>query len=294
MRTARCSTCIRRSENIDRGSAARRTRCPGTWRAKQLEYTWQRTIIDRYVDFWRVTADGLDFALDAHGVDDTALREGLLNAYLSLDCYPEVPGVLNALKEAGLRTAILSNGSPMMLEAAVESAGIGGALDEVLSVDELGMYKPSPEVYQLATDALGVGRGQVSFQSSNAWDAAAAATFGFRVAWCNRFGQARERLPDAPGRGDPDPRRAAGHRAALNAPARPAASASGCLAATVDRAERRPRRGGRKRDVRSGIAGRSMAHSFPWPPATPSGIALTARGVIRLLTPGHIMGSSET
>ena len=106
--------------------------------------------------------------------------------------------MLNALKEAGLRTAILSNGSPMMLEAAVESAGIGGALDEVLSVDELGMYKPSPEVYQLATDALGVGRGQVSFQSSNAWDAAAAATFGFRVAWCNRFGQARERLPDAP------------------------------------------------------------------------------------------------
>ena len=106
--------------------------------------------------------------------------------------------MLNALKEAGLRTAILSNGSPMMLEAAVESAGIGGALDEVLSVDELGMYKPSPEVYQLATDALSVGRGQVSFQSSNAWDAAAAATFGFRVAWCNRFGQARERLPDAP------------------------------------------------------------------------------------------------
>ena len=169
-----------------------------TWRTKQLEYTWQRTILDRYVDFWRVTADGLDFALDAHGVDDAALRDDLLHAYLKLDCYPEAPGVLEALKEAGLRTAILSNGSPMMLEAAVESAGVGGVLDEVISVDELGMYKPSPEVYRLATDALGVGRGQVSFQSSNAWDAAAAATFGFRVAWCNRFGQARERLPDAP------------------------------------------------------------------------------------------------
>ena len=168
------------------------------WRAKQLEYTWQRTILERYVDFWRVTADGLDFALETHEVDDAALRDDLLDAYLDLDCYPEVPGVLNALKEAGILTAILSNGSPMMLEAAVESAGIGDRLDSVVSVDALGVYKPSAEVYQLAMDELQVGRGQVSFQSSNAWDAAAAATFGFRVVWCNRFGQARERLPDAP------------------------------------------------------------------------------------------------
>ena len=170
----------------------------GAWRAKQLEYTWQRTILDRYVDFWRVTADGLDYALDVHGVADPALRDDLLHAYLELECYPEVKGVLSALREAGLRTAILSNGSPMMLDAAVGSAGIGSVLDAVISVDALGVYKPAPEVYQLAMDELGVGRGQVSFQSSNAWDAAAAATFGFRVAWCNRFGQARERLPDAP------------------------------------------------------------------------------------------------
>ena len=170
----------------------------GMWRTKQLEYSWLRTILDRYVDFWRITADGLDYALDAHRIDDTALRDDLLHAYLDLDCYPEVPRVLNTLRDAGLRTAILSNGSPMMLEAAVESAGIGDGLDEVISVDELGMYKPSAEAYQLAMDELEVGRGQVSFQSSNAWDAAAAATFGFRVAWCNRFGQARERLPDAP------------------------------------------------------------------------------------------------
>lgn len=170
----------------------------GTWRTKQLEYTWQRTLLDRYVDFWRITADGLDYALEAHAVDDAALRDDLLHAYLRLDCYPEVPGVLSTLKDAGLLAAILSNGSPMMLEAAVESAGIGHLLDAVISVDALGMYKPSPEVYQLALDALEVGRGQVSFQSSNAWDAAGAATFGFRVAWCNRFGQTRERLPDAP------------------------------------------------------------------------------------------------
>ena len=168
------------------------------WRAKQLEYTWQRTILDRYVDFWRVTGDSLDYALEAHGVEDGALRDDLLHAYLSLECYPEVHGVLRTLRDAGLGTAILSNGSPMMLEAAVESAGIGDLLDAVFSVDALGVYKPAPEVYHLVMDELDVGRGQVSFQSSNAWDAAAGATFGFRVAWCNRFGQARERLPDAP------------------------------------------------------------------------------------------------
>ena len=170
----------------------------GLWRAKQLEYTWQRTILKRYVDFWRVTGDSLDYALEAHAVEDAALRDDLLHAYLSLDCYPEVREVLSTLKDAGLGTAILSNGSPMMLEAAVDSAGIGDLLDSVVSVDELGMYKPSPEVYELAMVEVGAGRGQVSFQSSNAWDAAAAATFGFRVAWCNRFGQVRERLPDAP------------------------------------------------------------------------------------------------
>ncbi len=169
-----------------------------TWRTKQLEYTWMRSLMGRYVDFWRVTSDGLDYALEAHGVDDAALRDDLLHAYLALDCYPEVPEVLRALKDAGLGTAILSNGSPRMLEAAVESSGIDAVIDEVLSVDGLGFYKPHPEVYQIVLDALDVGRGQVCFQSSNAWDAAAAATFGFRVAWVNRFAQAPERLPDQP------------------------------------------------------------------------------------------------
>ena len=170
----------------------------GLWRAKQLEYMWLRTILDRYVDFWRLTVDGLDFALDANGVDDAALRDDLLDAYLRLDCYPEVPGVLSTLRNAGLRTAILSGGSPMMLETAVESAGIGDSLDAIISVDKLGMHKPSAEVYRLAMEELEVGRGQISFQSSNGWDAAAAAAFGFRVAWCNRRGQPRERLPDGP------------------------------------------------------------------------------------------------
>ena len=168
------------------------------WRAKQLEYTWQRSLMDRYVDFWQVTGDALDYALEAHGIDNPPLRLDLLHSYLALDCYPEVPGVLRTLREAGMRNAILSNGSPSMLEAAVESAGIGDLLDAVISVDSLGIYKPAMAVYRLALDRLEVGRGQVSFQSSNAWDAAAAATFGFRVVWCNRFAQPRERLPDAP------------------------------------------------------------------------------------------------
>ena len=169
-----------------------------TWRSKQLEYTWLRTLMDRYVDFWRVTADALDYALSAHGIDDCDLRTDLLNAYLSLDCYPEVPAVLQQLKQQGSGTAVLSNGSPMMLEAAVRSAGLEPLLDAVISVDELGMYKPTMDVYGLVLERLNVGRSQVSFQSSNAWDAAAAATFGFRVVWCNRFGQVAERLPDAP------------------------------------------------------------------------------------------------
>lgn len=169
-----------------------------TWRTKQLEYTWQRSLMDRYVDFWQVTQDALDFALDANGVVDPALRADLADAYLTLDCYPEVPEVLKTLKDAGMATGVLSNGSPMMLEAAVVSSGISDLLDAVLSVDQLGIYKPALEVYQLVLDHMDVGRAQVSFQSSNAWDAAAAATFGFKVAWCNRFGQAKERLSDEP------------------------------------------------------------------------------------------------
>ena len=169
-----------------------------TWRAKQLQYTWLRSLMGRWTEFAEVTANALDFALDEAGVKDDALRRDLLDAYRSLSCYPEVEGVLDALRSAGMRTAILSNGSRGMLDAAVASAGIGSRLDAVLSVDDVRVFKPHPDVYRLACDRLGVAPGAVCFLSSNAWDAAGAATFGFRVAWVNRFGQARERLPDAP------------------------------------------------------------------------------------------------
>ncbi|MEQ9200069.1 MAG: haloacid dehalogenase type II, partial [Rhodospirillales bacterium] len=169
------------------------------WRTKQLEYTWLRSLMGRYADFWQVTGDGLDFALEMAEIDNPALRERLMQLYLELDAYPEVPDVLRRLKAAGLKTAVLSNGSPDMLNAAVQNAGLSDLLDGVLSVDDLRIYKPHPDVYQLAINDLGItAPAKVAFMSSNAWDAAGAATFGFRVNWVNRFGQKRERLPDGP------------------------------------------------------------------------------------------------
>jgi 2-haloacid dehalogenase len=168
------------------------------WRTKQLEYTWLRSLMQRHADFWQVTADALDYSLDSFGISDAALREDLLNAYLRLDCYPEVVDVLSTLKQASLQLAILSNGSPQMLEAVALGNKLDKLLDANLSVESVGIFKPDPRVYQLAVDELGVAPEQISFQSSNAWDAAGAASFGFKVAWINRFGQRRERLPDAP------------------------------------------------------------------------------------------------
>ena len=170
------------------------------WRTKQLEYTWLRALMGKHKPFWQVTGDGLDYALETLGIDDRALRDRLMQVYLELDTFPEVPDVLRRLREAGCKTAILTNGSPDMIDAAVRNAGIGDLLDAVLSVDPLQIYKPHPSVYQLAVDRLGVDKRRISFQSSNAWDAVAAATFGMRVIWCNRYGQRRERLtaePDA-------------------------------------------------------------------------------------------------
>ena len=167
------------------------------WRDKQIQYTWLRALMGRHADFWQVTGDGLDYALETLGIKNAALRERLMDCYLTLDCFPEVPAMLKQLRAAGLKTAILSNGSPRMLQTAVEGAGLGTLLDAALSVEEAGVYKPHPKVYQLAVDRLGVGADAIAFQSSNAWDAHGAAAFGFKVVWCNRYGQRPERLPGA-------------------------------------------------------------------------------------------------
>lgn len=169
------------------------------WRTKQLQYTWLRAITDEHDDFWRVTQDALDWALEAAGQDgDPHLRERLLDLYWELEAFPEVPDMLARLKDGGLVTAILSNGSPPMLKGAVDSAGIGGLLDEVLSVESVGIYKPASAVYSLVRNRFGCEREEVLFVSSNGWDASAAAGFGFETAWVNRTGLPQERLPHAP------------------------------------------------------------------------------------------------
>jgi 2-haloacid dehalogenase len=173
-------------------------RLTALWRDKQLQYTWLRAAQGRHADFWQVTADALDFALETLGVTKPGLRDRLMSLYLTLDPFPEVSGVLARLKAAGMRTAILSNGSPAMLDAAVKAAKLETLLDAVLSVEEVGVYKPHPKVYQLAVDRLGIPASAISFQSSNAWDAYAASAFGMKVVWCNRCGQRRERLPGSP------------------------------------------------------------------------------------------------
>lgn len=169
------------------------------WRDKQLQYSWLRGLQGRYVPFWQVTGEALDYAMETLGLQqDAILRARLMDLYRTLGTFPEVPTVLQKLRRAGFATAILSNGSPEMLASAVQGAGLVDAFDAVISVDEVGTFKPDRRVYQQALDRLGLPAEAIAFQSSNAWDAHAAAAFGMRVVWCNRYGQMRERLPGAP------------------------------------------------------------------------------------------------
>ena len=168
------------------------------WRRKQLEYTWLRSLMGRHADFWQVTTDALDFSMAAVGVTDASLRDDLLGLYRTLAPYPEVEATLQRLKGAGLRTAILSNGEPAMLTDAVDAAGLSPMLDEVFSVESVGIFKPHPSVYQMVVDAFGIDPDQVLFQSANAWDIAGAASFGFTTVWINRGGAQEECLPDMP------------------------------------------------------------------------------------------------
>jgi len=165
------------------------------WRLKQLQYTWLRSLMGAYVDFWTLTGEALDFAMSSVGLDDPSLRKKLMDLYLQLDAYPEVKDTLQALKDKGLKTAILSNGSPDMLMSAVKNAGLLDVLDELLSVDGIQIYKPDGKVYGLVEQEMGVKRNKVCFLSSNGWDAQGAAHYGFNVVWINRFGQERERIP---------------------------------------------------------------------------------------------------
>lgn len=168
------------------------------WRQKQLNYSWLRAVTGAHTDFWEVTQNGLDYAMEAVGLDDADLRERLLALYWELECYGEVPAMLTALKDAGLFTAILSNGSPPMLKGAVDHAGIGDVLDAVLSVEDVGVFKPHASVYALVDARFGTRPEEVLFVSSNCWDACAASGYGFEVAWANRAGEPMDRLPWQP------------------------------------------------------------------------------------------------
>ncbi len=187
-------------------AAARCTDIPGgrhaeltsLWREKQLQYTWLRSLQDRYADFWHVTSEALDFTLDSLGIAVPGLRDRLMDLYLTLSAFPEVHDTLRRLKQAGFTTAILSNGSPAMLDSAVRAAGLHPLVDAVLSADAVQVFKTDSRVYDYALQQLGMRADQILFQYPNDWDAYAASAFGMRVVWCNRYGQQHERLPGRP------------------------------------------------------------------------------------------------
>jgi len=169
------------------------------WRSKQLQYTWLRAIADAHCDFWQVTKDGLDWALEKSALgNDAALRQRLLNLYFELQAFPEVPQMLLDLKQAGLQTGILSNGSPDMLAGAVRSAGIEDMLDNVLSVQSVGVFKPHASVYDLVGQRFDCAPNEVLFVSSNGWDVGCATGYGFVTAWVNRMREPVDRLPWRP------------------------------------------------------------------------------------------------
>ena len=168
------------------------------WRLRQVEYTWLRNSMDEYIDFWQITSDALDYAMETLGIENNELREGLLNLYLKLEAYPEVNELLKKLKQRGLKTGILSNGSMKMLNSAVDNANIREYLDEILSVEECKIYKPSSKVYDLIKIRMQISKENVLFFSSNAWDMHAASNYGFKTIWVNRFNAKLERLPGKP------------------------------------------------------------------------------------------------
>ena len=169
------------------------------WRQKQLEYTWLRSLMGVHADFWHVTGDALDYALEFHGVSEPGLKDELMALYLKLEAYPEVVAALEAVRARGKQTAILSNGSPSMLDSAVRHAGLDKLFTQVLSIEDVGIYKPSRRVYRHAMQKLSLHDApSICFVSANTWDAQAAAQFGFQVARVDRFGLKDDRIPGKP------------------------------------------------------------------------------------------------
>ena len=168
------------------------------WRLRQVEYTWLRNSMNEYINFWNITEDALEYAMETLNIKNTELKNKLLDLYLKLEAYPEVEKVLTHLKKEGYKTGILSNGSEVMLASAVKNAQIQNLLDKVLSVEKCKVYKPSHKVYDLVEKEFNIKKKNVAFFSSNAWDMHAAAHYGFKTIWVNRFKGKLERLPGKP------------------------------------------------------------------------------------------------
>jgi 2-haloacid dehalogenase len=169
------------------------------WRDKQLQYSWLRSLMGVHADFWRITSDALDHTMQLYGIADPALHQKLMDLYLSLDSFEDAGSCLGDLQRRGMRLAILSNGSPAMLDSVVRSAGFAGVFEKVISVEEVGIFKPSRRVYRHAQSVLSLAAPpDVCFVSANSWDAHAAASFGFQVAWINRTGSPADSIPGAP------------------------------------------------------------------------------------------------
>lgn len=191
---------------FDVDAAARESAVPETlwpalsadWRRKQLEYSWLRTVAGAHVDFWQVTQDALDWAMEARGISNAGLRDELLGLYLRLAPFPEVRAVLQALRAQGMALAILSNGSRQMLDQAVGGAGFDDLFEAVLSVDDVGAFKPARGVYDMVGVRFGTSPREVLFISSNGWDICAGAAYGFRTLWLNRAGAPLDRLHGRP------------------------------------------------------------------------------------------------
>lgn len=165
------------------------------WRSKQLEYSWLRSLMNRYEDFWCVTEESLDYALDYFNIKNESLKINLLKAYENINCYEEVPNALSKLKERGISTAILSNASHSMLHVAIKNSKIDSYIDSCFSAHHLKIYKPHPTVYNLVLEKYDLNKNEILFVSSNSWDVAGAKSFGFNVSWINRFNSKKEVLP---------------------------------------------------------------------------------------------------
>ncbi|WP_120495456.1 haloacid dehalogenase type II [Kiloniella sp. EL199] len=168
------------------------------WRTKQLEYSWLRSLMEAHSDFWNVTSDALTYALKYHDIKDQDLHARLMSLYLELTAYEDAISTLKKIKKHKHTTLVLSNGSQEMLDKSLESSGLQQFLDKTISIDDVGVYKPSPQVYKLATDYVRCHPEEILFVSANAWDVAGANHFGFRVAWINRFKRPPEILPGGP------------------------------------------------------------------------------------------------